>query len=76
MYLRQQRVKETAEKRVAEPSNGSRYPSARYFQIHFEHLYELLADLKKQLDETNAQIAVLKRELNPAPEKPEDIDGL
>jgi hypothetical protein len=76
MKLQQQRLKEIAEngKRTVEPSSSLRYPSARYFQIHFEHVYELLADLKQQLDETQAQIAVLKRERDISSGTP-DADG-
>jgi hypothetical protein len=33
------------------------YPSTRYFQIHFQHLYELVESLKNQVAESNRQIA-------------------
>jgi len=37
------------------------FPSSRYFQIHFEHLYELIDDLKRQLEKTNQQVAALQQ---------------
>lgn len=40
------------------------FPSSRYFQVHFEYLYELIDDLKQQLEKTNRQIAALKRHVD------------
>ena len=40
---------------TAEPTD---YPSTRYFQIHFQHLYDVIETLKEQLHEANRQIAV------------------
>jgi len=34
------------------------YPSTRYFQVHFQHLYEVIEALKEQIAESNRQIAV------------------
>lgn len=33
------------------------YPSTRYFQVHFQHLYEVIEALKEQITEANRQIA-------------------
>lgn len=40
------------------------FPSARYFQVHFEYLHELLRDMKQQLDMLNQKIALLQQQLN------------
>jgi hypothetical protein len=37
------------------------FPNSRYFQVHFEHLYELIDELKAQLIAANHQIAQLQR---------------
>jgi len=37
------------------------FPNSRYFQIHFEHLYGLIDELKHQLITANQQIAQLQR---------------
>lgn len=39
------------------------FPSARYFQIHFEHLHEMIGDLRQQIGQANQQIAELQRQL-------------
>jgi hypothetical protein len=35
-----------------------RYPSPRYFQIHFQYLHELIESLQAQVKETNQHIAL------------------
>lgn len=39
------------------------FPSARYFQVHFEYLYETINELKQQVYEANQQIAILQQQL-------------
>lgn len=36
------------------------FPSARYFQIHFEQLYQLIHELKEKLDATTRELALLR----------------
>lgn len=43
------------------------FPSARYFQVHFEYLHETINDLKQQINQANQQIAELQQQLQPAP---------
>ena len=38
------------------------FPNSRYFQVHFEHLYELINELKAQLIAANHQIAQLQKQ--------------
>ena len=40
------------------------FPSASYFQQHFEYLYELINNLKNQLDLANEKINQLQHQLN------------
>ncbi|MFI3138112.1 MAG: hypothetical protein QX197_15150 [Methylococcaceae bacterium] len=40
------------------------FPSARYFQIHFDYLHELLGDMKNQLEVSNQKISVLQQQLS------------
>lgn len=50
------------------------FPSARYFQVHFEYLHELMSDMKKQLDASNQQIALLQQRLSePMPNVAEEF---
>lgn len=51
------------------------FPSSRYFQIHFEHLYELIDDLRQQLEKTNRQMAALRRQVGD-PTDEHETDGL
>lgn len=39
------------------------FPTVRYFQIHFEHLHELIDDLRAQVQQANQQIAELQQQL-------------
>ncbi|AMK77150.1 hypothetical protein A1342_20665 [Methylomonas methanica] len=39
------------------------FPSARYFQVHFEYLHETINDLKQQVSHANQQIAELQEQL-------------
>ena len=39
------------------------FPSARYFQVHFEYLHETIGDLKQQLHYANEQISGLQQQL-------------
>jgi len=36
------------------------FPSARYFQVHFEQLYQLIHELGEKLDATNRELALLR----------------
>ncbi len=45
----------------------SAFPSARYFQVHFEFLHESINDLKQQLNKANQQIADLQHKLEADP---------
>ncbi|MDD1621780.1 MAG: hypothetical protein LUQ11_09885 [Methylococcaceae bacterium] len=40
------------------------FPTVRYFQIHFEHLHELIDDLRMQIQQANQQIAELQQQLH------------
>ncbi|MCQ8182021.1 hypothetical protein NP603_12950 [Methylomonas sp. SURF-1] len=48
------------------------FPSARYFQVHFEYLHETIGELKQQIETANRQIAELQRRLLDA--GTEDVD--
>jgi hypothetical protein len=39
------------------------FPSARYFQIHFQYLQEIIGDLRVQVEKANRQIAELQIQL-------------
>lgn len=49
------------------------YPSTRYFQIHFQYLYELIEALKEQLLEANRQIAAQNEILRVVLQKPDEF---
>ncbi len=51
------------ERQASEPgtTEGAEFPSARYFQIHFDYLGELLGDIRRRLDALRQQIADLQR---------------
>ncbi|TPQ27327.1 hypothetical protein ACH518_06485 [Methylomonas sp. HW2-6] len=52
------------------------FPSARYFQVHFEYLHETIAELKQQIETANRQIAELQRRLPEAEAKQRmELDG-
>lgn len=52
------------------------FPSARYFQVHFEYLHETIAELKQQIETANRQIVELQRRLPEAESKQRiDLDG-
>lgn len=51
------------------------YPSSRYFQIHFQHLYEALNALQQQMHEANRQIAEQNRILRTAFKQTEGCEG-
>ncbi|PPC91241.1 MAG: hypothetical protein CTY34_04735 [Methylobacter sp.] len=42
---------------------GAEFPNARYFQIHFQYLHEIIGDLKVQVDKANQQIAELQLQI-------------
>lgn len=50
----------------APPHDDQAFPSARYFQIHFQYLQEIIGDLRVQVDNANRQIAELHAQLHPA----------
>ncbi|HYE37047.1 hypothetical protein [Methylocaldum sp.] len=39
------------------------FPSARYFQIHFEQLNQLIHELGEKLDATNRELALLRTKM-------------
>lgn len=45
-------------------AEGPEFPSARYFQIHFEYLDERLGDIRHRVDALRQQIADLQRGSN------------
>jgi hypothetical protein len=51
----------TAEKNS--PPIDPPFPSARYFQIHFQYLQEIIGDLRVQVEKANRQIAELHVQL-------------
>jgi hypothetical protein len=51
----------TAEKNS--PPLDPPFPSARYFQIHFQYLQEIIGDLRAQMENANRQIAELQIQL-------------
>jgi hypothetical protein len=75
MNLQQRFTTRPADRETVTSSDCPPFPSARYFQIHFEYLQELLADLRQQLRDANAQIALLSRRLDGPTDKP-DSSGL
>ncbi|MBL1263894.1 hypothetical protein [Candidatus Methylomicrobium oryzae] len=46
------------------PPLDSPFPSARYFQIHFQYLQEIIGDLRVQVEKANRQIAELQVQLH------------
>lgn len=42
---------------------GAEFPNARYFQIHFQYLHEIIGDLKVQVDKANQQITELQLQI-------------
>ena len=56
------------------------YPSAIYFQVHFEHLYHLMNELKAKMLAANHQIArinhsIEREQLSPGPTYPNKTSG-
>jgi cell division protein FtsB len=47
----------------SELRSNQHFPSARYFQVHFEYLHEIIRDLKAQIDTANQQIMVMQAQL-------------
>ncbi|MEQ1635732.1 MAG: hypothetical protein ABL903_03510 [Methylococcales bacterium] len=45
-------------------SRQNAFPSARYFQIHFDYLHELMQEMKKQLEASNQKITLLQQQIN------------
>lgn len=39
------------------------FPSAKYFQIHFQYLHEIIGDLSDRIDLANRQIAELQEQI-------------
>lgn len=56
-------VVESNEPDKADSPEGPPFPSARYFQIRFEYLHEVLTEMKQQLEEANLQIRALHARL-------------
>lgn len=53
----------------------SGFPSARYFQVHFEYLHESIGELKRQIEIANRQIAELQQRLLDAEAKGIELEG-
>jgi hypothetical protein len=49
---------------ATEATTDSQYPSPIYFQTHFEHLYQLINDLRAQVLAANHQIARIHQHLD------------
>jgi regulator of replication initiation timing len=49
------------------------FPSARYFQIHFEQLYQLIQDLRERLDATTRELAALRAQTKSGVERAQAI---
>jgi hypothetical protein len=47
----------------SEPVDNQHFPSARYFQVHFDYLHEIIGDLKTRIDITNQQIMAMQEQL-------------
>jgi len=70
-------------KRIARPESAAMavpdeiaYPSPRYFQVHFQHLSQMIERMEEQLQETNRQLAELKASQPIAPQSPRPFKGL
>lgn len=61
------------EKAPMQEQPASTVPSARYFQVHFEYLHEMLGELKNKLDDANRQIAVLQRQVQALSSRPQSV---
>jgi hypothetical protein len=48
-------------------TNGTQFPSSRYFQIYFEHIEELLGDVRLRLDALRQHVADFQQEPSDAP---------
>ncbi|WP_166642679.1 hypothetical protein [Methylocaldum gracile] len=48
-------------------TSGPEFPSARYFQIHFEYLEELLGDVRLRLDALRQQVADFQQDSSYSP---------
>lgn len=53
----------------------SGFPSARYFQVHFEYLHESIGELKRQIEIANRQIAELQQRLLDTEAKGIELEG-
>jgi len=51
------------------------YPSTRYFQIHFQHLYEVIETLQQQVYEANRQIAAQNEILRTVLRQTDELPG-
>lgn len=51
------------------------FPSARYFQVHFEYLHETIGELKQQIETANRQIAELQQRLLEGQAEAIDLEG-
>jgi hypothetical protein len=49
------------EAKSPEAEEAPKFPAARYFQVHFEHLYALIGDLQTQLAQANQRIETLRQ---------------
>lgn len=65
MTLRQSSLRTRTTKPVE--ATPPKFPGARYFQIHFEHLQSQLDDTKRGLDTVQQQLAQLQEQLRAYP---------
>jgi hypothetical protein len=48
-------------------ADGPAFPAARYFQVHFEYLEELLGEMNSRLESLRSEVAALQRDSAAAP---------
>lgn len=62
--IKQRRYRENQSAFEAE-TNKPKFPAARYFQIHFEHMESQLDAMHRRLEALQQQMAELQLRLNP-----------
>lgn len=56
-----------------ETASAQHFPSARYFQVHFEYLHETNQHMQHQLAEMRQQLERLNRKLERMHDTPDDL---
>ena len=69
MSLQILQTKKDTEQGTEDSPGSTPFPSARYLQIRFEYVHEVLDELRHQLDQTNAQLIALRTRLDTLAEK-------